>query len=141
MNPPSEDIKDLLEDGDSSSDDIGTFNATTGWSIKMSEMSTSPDTCILVSDGPSWGSPNPNYSYEYPTIQIQVRGEKGSYLTAYAKAEEIKNFLNGNGNQTVNGARYIQITCSSDILYLGRDENQRPLFSINFELQRTEGSA
>ncbi|MBU2685754.1 MAG: minor capsid protein, partial [Gammaproteobacteria bacterium] len=117
------------------------FAATSGWSIHVgTEMPPSPDTCILIKDGPGANVPNPNFTYEYPTVQILVRGAKGDYLLGYAKATAIKNNLNGRKHVVVNDAEYIQIVCSSDIFPLGRDTNQRPLFSLNFELQRTSST-
>ena len=134
MNPPSEDIKDILE---SSSINVGTFNASSGWSICISEMPNNPNTCILIKDTGGSGDSNPNYSYEYPTIQVLIRGNKNGYLATYSKAEEVKLALNGLTNETLNSARYIQILCRGDIIPIGKDESERPLFSVNFDIHRT----
>ena len=134
MNPVSEDIKDFITASDIGA---GEFAATSGWSVSISEMSESPDTCILISDTGSWKGPDPRNAIYFPSFQILIRGAKGDYLLAYAKAEEVRDALHTVNNETVNNARYIQILCSADILYTGRDGEQRPLFSINFEVQRT----
>lgn len=134
MLPPSEDIKDILV---SSAVGVGAFNATSGWSVVISEMPDTPDTCILISD--TGGLPaNPRYSYEKPSVQILVRGAKEGYLSAYAKMEDIKDALNGLNNEEWNSTRYIQIIATSETIYLGRDDKQRPRFSINFLCHRTE---
>ena len=134
MNPVSEDIKDILID---SANDVGDFASTTGWSIHIGgEMPDSPDTCILINDVSSFRPPDPKLDIRYPTVQIQVRGSKGGYDDAYDKAEEVVTVLHGLTEQTYSGARYLQILCSSDIMYLNRDSKQRPTFSINFQLHR-----
>lgn len=135
MNIPSEDIKDFLEE---SSIGAGTFGATSNWGIYIADMPDSPDTIILLTDGVTDLPPEVNYDYEYPSVQIIIRGNQGGYLTAYAKAVEVRNGLHGITNETMNGTRYIQILCSSDIFFLGFDQNRRPQFSMNFSIQRTE---
>jgi hypothetical protein len=139
MNSPSEDVKDILVD---SSFGAGSFAATTGWAIFVSDMpddENTPDTCIGIFDT-SGNPPNPNFSYERPSIQVRVRGAKAGYQDAYDKAKDIMDGLNGKTNEEWNSTRYIQITSSSDILWLGYDEKRRPLFTMNFNIHRTDAT-
>lgn len=134
MNPVSRDIKDFLEE---SAISAGEFAATEGWSIAIANMPDSPDTIILITDTPPGNSPEVNYNYEYPDFQIIVRGNQGGYLEAYKKAVEVRDGLHGKTNETINGARYIQILCTADIFFISFDEKKRPQFSINFGAHRT----
>jgi hypothetical protein len=139
MNPVCEDIKDMLED---SSIGAGTFKATTGWSIHLTEMpddGNTPDTCIAVLDtGGPRPDPDPDKNIGNPTFQILVRGARMGYQDAWDKAYEILQSLHGKHGEDWNSTRYIQIFATSDILRLGYDESRRPLLSINFSVMRTE---
>lgn len=129
MNPPSEDIKDILEETSS----LGLTFAT---DLFISEMPDSPDECVCVYDTggeAAW----PDYTYEKPTVQVRVRGEKGQYRSAHLLAQGIRDTLNGTANDTRNGARYIGIWDVSDVLFVGYDDNRRPLLTLNFRIQRT----
>ena len=132
MNPPSEDIKDILID---SSVALGEFAATSGWSINISKMPDSPDTCIGIYDQPGLAS-EPKITYDRPGLQIIVRGAKNAYLAGYSKAKDIMRALHGRNNESWNDTRYLQILAESDIIQMGRDDNDRPLFSINFLIHR-----
>ncbi len=136
MNPVSEDIKDILV---SSSVGAGAFAATTGWAIHIGGLPDGenvPDTCISITDT-GGERPEPNYVYQYPTAQIMIRGAVGAYMTAYAKAEEIRDALHARVNESWNTTRYIQILCMSDIGFVAWDDKKRPLFSVNFIIHRT----
>lgn len=136
MNPASEEIKDMLV---SSSIGAGSFASTTGWSIHIGGIPDTvnvPNTCISITDTAGAGS-EPNYVYQYPTIQILVRGNPGDYKDAYSKAEEIKDALHARTNELAATARYVQILCLGDIGFVARDDKKRPIFSINFAIQRT----
>lgn len=129
MNPPSTDIKDILE---SSSVAAGTF----GIDLFISIFPDSPDFCILLKDTMSWRSPETNGSgIEYPGLQVLVRGTPSGYLEAYSLAEDIKNELHILTNVR-QGTYYNSIACSTDILDIGRDKKNRPIFSLNFEIMR-----
>lgn len=129
MNSPSEDIKDIL-DGQSS------LALAFRTNLFVSEMPPKPDECVAVYDT-GGENPQPNYTYERPTVQVRVRGAKGDYEDAYALAEAIRNILNGMHDEEVGGTRYIGIWAMGDILFVGYDDNHRPLLTINFRLHRT----
>jgi len=137
MQAPSVDIADILE---SSAVGAGTIKASSGWSIHVSiipDDSNTPDTVIGLFDY-GGGQPIANYTYDYPQVQVRIRGAKAGYQVAWAKANEVKEALHGLTNETWNSTRYIQILCTSDIMFIGYDKNHRPMFSINFSIHRTE---
>lgn len=68
-----------------------------------------------------------------PSIQILVRGAVNDVLGAETKATEIFNALAGRENAMIGNksVAQIQATCSLPF-YIGEDENERPIFSMNF---------
>lgn len=126
MNAPVEDIKDMLEAGTSLVFQTDLF-------IGLGP--TSPDNYVALRD--SGGRPPvAQYTYRYPTVQVYVRNN--SYESGQAQAEVVMQCLHAIANETWNAVRYIQVLASSEILYLGDDENDRAEFSLNFEIHRTE---
>lgn len=130
MNAPSVDIKDILEQTSSLALVFGT-------DLFVSEMPDTPDECVVVYDSGGDDS-DPHITYERPTIQIRVRGNKGAYTDTYDIVNNIKTILHGLTGEILNSARYIGIWIVGDILSLGQDDNKRPIFSINFRLHRTD---
>ena len=125
-NPPSVDIKDVID------------NATSlifGTNLFISTMPSSPDNCICLYD--TGGFPQERHDYEKPTIQIRIRNK--SYLNGYNQARDLKYLLSTGdyNNSTINGTRYILIKNTSDVLYLGKDDNNRFQFTINFQIHRS----
>lgn len=131
----SEELVELLIASDA---DIGELGASSGWSIHLGRMEDSPDTCISLIDGVPSDSPSPNYTYDYPSVQIRVRGNQGGYSEAHAKILEIKNLIHGGINEVIGDSKYIQILCAIDIEFLGFDEKDRPIWSSTFDCHRTE---
>ena len=104
-------------------------------------MPEAPNECVCIYDT---GGLRPliciggNEKYEEPTIQVRIRGDKGKYKQAYTLIQGIRDTLHGTYEYTINGARYILIWCTSDILFLNYDENRRPLLSVNFRTIRAQ---
>jgi len=131
MNPPSEDVKDMVTE----SNGIGTF----GTDVFIAHSPPSPNECVTIYDT---GGYNPDLAtdIENPTVEFLVRGKVGGYKDAWSKADTIKSLLHGVHGSIVNGTRYILIRAVSDILFLGLDEKNRPELSINFSMMRTPSS-
>jgi hypothetical protein len=130
MNAPSQDIKDMLESS------VSGLNLTFATDLFISRMPESPDVCVALFDY-SGLPPEPGYDYFYPSVQVRVRGNQGGYQAAWTVAESIRDFLRDIHDETWNSTKYVHIWCQGDILSLGQDENNRPIFSINFRIQRT----
>ncbi len=129
MNPPSQDIKDFLLE---SSTGLSMVFATDLFIAKMPE---TPDECVCIYDS-GGASPMADYEYDYPTVQIRIRGGRFEYQTGWALAKDIRDVLHGKVNDTINSTRYIQIVSSGDIIFIAWDELERPIFSVNFEIHR-----
>jgi hypothetical protein len=130
MNAPSQDIKDMLVSS------AAGLDVTFATDLFVSTMPESPDQCVAIYDSPGF-PPEPNYEYYYPGVQIRVRGDQGGYRAAWTLAESIRDVLKAVHDETWNSTKYVQIWCSGEIYSLGQDENNRPLFSMNFSIQRT----
>jgi len=129
MNPPSEDIKDILEG-------TSALALTFKTDLFISEMPTSPDDCVCIYDT-GGDPPEADYTYERPTIQVRIRGARGRYRDAHNFAQAIRDTLNGEHNYMINQTRYLAIWTVGDVLFVGYDDNHRPLLTINFRLHRT----
>jgi hypothetical protein len=130
MNSVAEDIKDRLV-----AYAIGTFAATSGWAIYISQEPTDPDTVVTIYDsmGPApvdFFDSDVNPVNRDP-FQIRVRGT--SYLTARAKIDDIDAVLHRTGAFTVAGsARYLDIWRTSSPFVLSHDERQRIIWVVNY---------
>lgn len=128
MADPAEGIKDLLVTAA-----VGTFNATTGWSIRIAKEQDKPDTHITCYSSGGLAS-NPKWLLDFPSVQVRVRGAASGYVAARTKMQSVKDTLLGIASQTLNGDRWVAINSIGDINNLGFDDNNRPIFSINFAL-------
>jgi len=132
MNPPSVDIKDMLEAyGESSAFDLEFAD-----NMFIGREPAEPDDCITIFD--TGGFPPymglTNVGYEYPTINIRVRNLH--YVDGWNLANRIKDALHGRAHQTWNGTLYTMIQCVNGPALLGYDDHNRVSFFINFNLQR-----
>jgi Bacteriophage minor capsid protein len=130
MTQISEGIKDIFEAAA-----IGVFAADTGWAIRISKTKDKPDTMIAVYDAPG-RAPEPGLDINMPSVQVVVRGVPNGYRDAFAKCVRIKDELLGMPSRVVgvSGDIWASVTMPQDILPLGYDENERPLFALNFDL-------
>jgi Bacteriophage minor capsid protein len=69
----------------------------------------------------------------FPTIQILVRGRPRDYDSAESKAHELFNALANKKETRIGDASVVVIRPNgSSPIFIGLDENERPIFSINF---------
>lgn len=127
INPPSEDIKDMLEN---SSTGLG---LVAGTNLFLSIQPTAPNNVVTVID--SGGMYQLRYGMERPNLQILVRNNV--YLTGYNLIKDIKYFLHEKNNEVWNSTRYISIIARSEIGLLGIDPKNRFEWSLNFQIHRT----
>lgn len=99
---------------------------------------TSPNACVtFINTG---GYPrdeilNPEVGgLRYPTVMATIRGNQGDYKGAREKAEQVHDKLHKIMNFTANGNTYQVCMVEGEPNWLGFDENNRPLWSINFKL-------
>ena len=127
MNPPSQDISDIL---------VGAGVGTFGTDLFISKEPDSPDACVTIFDTGGF-DPVANYVYDFPTVQIRIRGGKMEYQTAFAKAQDVKDTLHGLSGETWNSTKYVGIWAQGDIIFVGYDESNRPVLTVNFRVHRT----
>ena len=128
MSAPEIGIKDLLV-----SSGVGTFAASSGWGIFIGRLPTSPDTAIACIKA-GGRSPFPHLLLNFPSVQVMIRGSSGGYEAAEAKARAVVDALLGIPSQTINNDDWGGITQLGDVISLGFDEKDRPIFSCNFSI-------
>jgi len=112
---------------------VGVFAATSGWGIFIGKEPTAPHT-IITAYNSGGTNPNPKFLLDFPSLQVRVRGAPNGYVAAEAKAKDVKNALLGLVSQDLNGDRWVSVTMAGDITPLGNDQQNRPMFSLNFNL-------
>ena len=130
-NDVSIDVKDILVTAG-----VGTFAATTGWGIYISqEPAAPPDTTVTIYTMPV-AEPHPRLRIDTTGVQIRVRGAPKRYEQASVKAEEVKDALLGLPRQTVNNTLYVGVWATTDVIFLRYDENRRPILVSNWRIVR-----
>ena len=71
---------------------------------------------------------------ERPRVQVMVRST--SYQAGRVRSQQVLNLLDGLRDRTINGAAYHWAASVSPPAYLGQDENNRHLFSTNYDIVR-----
>lgn len=95
------------------------------------------DSQVLVLEGVGFPSAQPDI-YEQPGVQILVRGTKPGKtghrdIDVYVRAKAISDYLLTRPENTeVNGVCYKSFEANSNIVPLGKDENERYMYSMNF---------
>ena len=114
---------------------VGVFESASAadWGIWIGKEPKLPDQAVVIASS-GGQAPDPKWLLDFPSYQIRIRGSKGNYASAKAKAKDVKDVLLGIQSQDINGERLVSITMSSDIAFIGYDENDRPHFSLNFRL-------
>lgn len=123
MNSPAKDIKHRL------------VNLTiVGAAICfIGEEPAEPNNCVTIYD--TGGSdPFANIGLKSPTVQVRVRNT--DYAAGYALQESIQNALITTETFELNNARYIGVWGQGDIIFIGRDENNRAIFTANYRIER-----
>lgn len=128
MSDPAVGIKDLLVAAS-----IGAFGGTAAWGIFIGKVPPTPQAAIAVVT--TGGLPsNPKYLLDYPSVQVLIRGVANGYAAARVKAQAVKDVLLGLESQVINGDKWVHLNTLGDIQSLGYDENNCPMFSLNFSL-------
>lgn len=129
MKSPAVGIKDMLVTAS-----IGTFAATTGWSLAVGRLPTAPDSAVACVDT-GGVSPFPHLALNFPSAQVLIRGNPGDYVGAHDKGRAAIDALLGAGYTTLSGGdKWEGITQIGDLAFIGYDEKNRPIFSANFSI-------
>lgn len=130
MNAPSHDLAEYLETS------VAATGLIFGTDLFISREPSSPDAVVTLFDTVG-AAPQAGFKYDYPSIQARIRSPRQDFQTGYITAESIKDALHELTNVTINSTRYIGIWAEGDIHQLGWDDNDRPIFTINFRIHRT----
>lgn len=131
MNATSEDIADILALE-------GSLELTLATDLFFARMPDTPDAVVTVYDNPGQ-SPlltldKATSDYYFSSISIQVRD--GTYAAGWITIFGIMEFLHGSHGIVQDGTYYALIKALGNPQLLHYDENGRPTFVINFEVQR-----
>lgn len=108
--------------------------ATSGWQLETGAMPKNPDRVTMLTDTTGL-EPNPKWLLDFPTVQVMVRGGVNDYKAAFVEAKAVKDILLGIDSFTTgDGDRLVSVTMNGDLGFIGRDENMRPMWSMNFAL-------
>lgn len=130
---PAHDVAVWLEDNI-----FGAFGADSGWCISVGTEPASPDQCITTYDTGGGMSSASQQLYD-PTIQIRVRDY--SYTSGYTKASDIRDALAVQNNDVVIGDwHYTGFFVFTDVAMIGKDDNDRCIFTFNLRLMREPNS-
>ena len=113
---------------------LATHVATSGWQTEIGAMPSKPDKVIMISDT-GGQDPNPKWLLDFPTLQVMIRGIASGYLVTAREAKAVKDLILGIAAFTTSeGDRWVSATMNGDLGFIGRDEDMRPMFSVNFAL-------
>lgn len=105
------------------------IGGASGWSHAIGYVPDSPDKIVgLFRFGGRF--PLGTDGLERPGVQLRVRA--ADYATASAKAVTLFDLLRAAGPNDATGVRYLHATSSP--ISIGRDANERPEFTINFDV-------
>ena len=94
-------------------------------------MPDEPDSVVTLYEY-AGSPPDLHWDGEYPGLQ--VRTAASNYDEGRAKIEQIKNLLHGLHETVLGSTRYLLIKASGNPEVLKRDENNRIVFFVNFEI-------
>jgi len=104
-----------------------------GWSLFVDKEPPSPDEAVTIYNTGGF-EPNAKWLQDFPTVQVRARGQKLNPTTVMAKILEIKDELLGISKRVINEDTYIGIWGLSDIAFLKYDDEQRPIYVMNFRI-------
>lgn len=106
------------------------------WLISISRF-RDQDKGIMISENGGL-APEVKIPIDYPTVQILVRGGKGGYAAAKAKAREIFNLLHAIDSAPAEYPELTSCRAKHQPIFVGYDrETERPIFSLNFNIIAT----
>ena len=132
LNSVSEDIRQLLNDNSKGTQGTDLFSFQWGSGFEGAETQKQ----ILVMDTQNIDVVDKLY-YERPTFLIYVRGSTTeSNKSVYDRARDIYEFMIQQVRQDINSTEYIEFEPVDGPRNLGKDENNRFTYSMNFSTFR-----
>ena len=115
----------------------GLPGSTHAWRIVGRGLQETPDQMIGII--PTGGGPqNATAGFDRPNFQVLIRGKSTGGSEVETKVAAVVTALDQFSGvlSTGTNADYVDIQKQGDILWVGRDENHRPLYSVNFQALR-----
>jgi hypothetical protein len=110
--------------------------ATVGTDMFIGFMPDNPDDCIVVRATQGL-PPNVIVNLEQPGFQVMVRNV--DHDAGRLAVDTIKTDLHQLTHTTLNGLLYKRIDATGSYTFIGRDEKERTLWSVNFIAQKPVG--
>ena len=102
--------------------------------VYLGSMPNSPDIAVALYATGGYPRDLSGTMVEEPTFQVKVR--HATYSTGETLCNTIKDLLHGQNNKTIGSGvtarKILLIAQEGDVLNLGRDENNRQMWSMNF---------
>jgi hypothetical protein len=129
MNTPAQDTaRYLVAEGVAAS-----FGGAADWSAYVGREPLAPDNVVTVYD--TGGPVGPLVDLRRPSIQVRVRSV--TYETGWEKANEIlQTLVQPFQGVSVPDATILVWDLSTDVMFIGHDDADRPLFTVNFQILR-----
>jgi hypothetical protein len=102
------------------------------WPLFEGEMG-SVDRAIMVREN-GGRTPEVRIAINYPTVQVLVRGTRSDYAVAREKAEEVFLALQAIPSGPAEWPELTSCCAVGGVTFAGRDEQERPVWSLNFNL-------
>lgn len=116
---------------------FGAFGGASSWSVHVGREPLTPVNVVTCYD--TGGAPGPLVDLRTPTVQVRVRAS--NYDAGWQKANEAYATLVQVTKQAVTDANILAWSPSGEVTYIGRDDKDRPLFTVNFEMLRDGAAA
>ena len=110
-------------------------HGTVGTNLFIGLMPDAPDACSTVYEGVGPGLIEHfggGVALDLVSVQVTIRGARDDYPTARNLALSIRNDLADITEETVSEVRILRMKPEGYINSIGRDPEDRPLFTINF---------
>lgn len=115
---------------------VGTFGGSASWSINVSREPVSPVDAVTLYDTGGPGPDTDDMDVFFNTFQVRVRS--ANYASAHSKQEQIRGLLLAHPSFLHEDVRYA-VNMETDIMHLGRDDNDRHLLTANYRVISQEG--
>jgi hypothetical protein len=129
MKSPADDMADYLQ-----TQGHGSRRNASGWCISVGTEPAVPATTITLFDTGGSGPDTDQLDIFNPTFHVRVRSN--TYPEGYSKIYAIMQTLVHAPVVTLSGSRYAFIAAETDILSIGKDENDKEIFTANYRALR-----
>lgn len=82
------------------------------------------------------GTANPRWLRDNNRVHIRVKAQANNYMEGWETAQKIKDFLLGKHTIMIGDVYYIRFVINSDVYFVSYDDNNRPIFAMEFTVTR-----